>query len=130
MSDPPGEAPEAERRPGVSDQLTRSLSSIWERHAGERPSDVSIEISGDVVKFVIRDAVSTIGEPDGDKSASGDGSAPAEVLSPDSPGYQHEVTSAVARITRRRVRGFIPKRDAKTDVASDTYILEPVHIAL
>ncbi|MGH2985536.1 MAG: hypothetical protein ACRDLO_02470 [Solirubrobacterales bacterium] len=121
MSDPQSEAPETQRRPEVSDELTRSLSSIWERHAGERPSDVSIEISGDVVKFVIRDAGS--GGPDGD------GSAPAEGLSPDSPGYQHEVITAVARITRRRVRGFIPKRDTKTDVASDTYILEPVHIA-
>jgi hypothetical protein len=124
MSDPVGDGTATQRRPGVSDQLTRSLSSIWERHAGERPSDVSIEISGDVVKFVIRDALSTIGEPQADESA------PAELLSPDSLGYQHEVTSAVARITRRRVRGFIPKRDPKTDVASDTYILEPVHIAL
>jgi hypothetical protein len=123
MSDPQGDMPQTQRRPGVSDQLTRSLSSIWERHAGERPSDVSIEISGDVVKFVIRDAVSTIAEPDSD------GSAPGEVLSPDSSGYEHEVITAVGRITRRRVRGFIPKRDAKTDVASDTYILEPVHIA-
>jgi hypothetical protein len=123
MSDPQSEAPETQRSPGVSDELARSLSSIWERHAGERPSDVSIEISGDVVKFVIRDAVSTIREPDSD------GSAPAEALSPDSPGYQHEAIRAVTRITRRRVRGFIPKRDAKTDVASDTYILEPIHIA-
>jgi hypothetical protein len=113
-----------QRRPGVSDQLTRSLTSIWERHAGARPSDVSIEISPDVVKFVIRDAVSTIGEPDGD------GSAPAEPPAPDPLGYQHEVTAAVARITHRRVRGFIPKRDPKTDFASDTYILEPVHIPL
>lgn len=123
MSDPVGDVAETQRRPGVSDELTRSLSSIWERHAGERPSDVSIEISGDVVKFVIRDAVIAIAEPDGD------GSAPAEILSPDSRGYEHEVITAVGRITRRRVRGFIPKRDAKTDVASDTFILEPVHIA-
>jgi hypothetical protein len=123
MTEPRGEAPETQQRPGVSGELTRSLTSIWERHAGERPSDVSIEISGDVVKFVVRDAVNTVGEPDGD------GSVPAEGLTSASPGYQHEVITAVARITRRRVRGFIPKRDTKGEVASDTYILEPVHIA-
>jgi hypothetical protein len=123
MTDPHGEAAEKQQRPGVSDELTRSLTSIWERHAGERPSDVSVEISGDVVKFVVRDAGSTASEPDGD------GSVPAEGLVPASPGYQHEVITAVGRITRRRVRGFIPKRDAKAETASDTYILEPVHIA-
>jgi hypothetical protein len=116
----------AEKRPaGMSDQLTRSLTSIWERHAGERPDDVSIELSGDVVKFVIRDAVIAIHVPDGD----GDGAEPAETLSPDSPGYRHEAIKAVARITHRRVRGFIPKRDMKAELASDTFILEPVHIA-
>ena len=123
MSDPVGDVAETRRRPGVSDELTRSLSSIWERHAGGRPNDVSIEISGDVVKFVIRDAVVVVADENGD------GSDPAELLSPDSPGYRHEVITAVGRITRRRVRGFIPKRNPKTEVASDTFILEPVHIA-
>ena len=55
-----------------------------------------------------------------------DGSAPDEALSPDSGDYKLEAIAAVARITGRRVRGFIPKRDSKTDVATDTYILEPV----
>jgi hypothetical protein len=35
----------------------------------------------------------------------------------------------VGKITGRRVRGFITKHDEKTDVSTDTFILEPVHVA-
>ena len=119
MGDPEGDVPETERKPELSDQLSRSLGSIWRRHAGGRPSAATIEISGNVVKFVMVDAVSAPAEP------AEDGSALDEALSPDSGDYRFDVIAAVTRITGRRVRGFIPKRDAKTDVATDTYILEP-----
>ena len=120
MGDPEGDVAETQPNPELSAELSRSLGSIWKRHAGGRPSAATIEISGNVVKFVMVDAVSAPAEP------AEDGSAPAEGLSPDSGDYRFEVIAAVTRITGRPVRGFIPKRDAKTDVATDTYILEPV----
>jgi hypothetical protein len=119
MGDPEGDVPETQRKPELSDELRRSLGSIWQRHAGGRPSAATIEISGNVVTFVMVDAVSAAPEP------AEDGSAPDEALSPDSGDYKLDVIAAVTRITGRRVRGFIPKRNAKTDVATDTYILEP-----
>ena len=122
MGDPMGDVPETQRKPELSDELSRSLGSIWQRHAGGRPSAATIEISGNVVKFVMVDAVSAVAEP------AEDGSAPDEALSPDSGDYKLEAIAAVARITGRRVRGFIPKRDSKTDVATDTYILEPTRV--
>ena len=125
MSEPTDEAPSAgSRRADLSEELSRSLGSIWQRHAGGRPETTSVEISGDVVKYVMEGAVSNIDtEPSVDESG-------AEVLrSPSSTRYQNEAIAAVRRITRRRVRGFIPKRDEKSDLATDTYILEPVHIA-
>jgi hypothetical protein len=120
MGDLEGDLPQTPQKPELSDELSRSLGSIWQRHAGGRPSDATIEISGNVVKFVMVDAVSAAAEP------AEDGSAPNEALSPDSGDYRLEVIAAVTKITGRRVRGFIPKRDSKTDVATDTYILEPV----
>jgi hypothetical protein len=72
-----------------------------------------------VVKYVMVDAVSAAAEP------AEDGSTPDGALSPESGDYRLEVISAVTRITGRRVQGFIPKRDAKTDVATETFILEP-----
>ena len=122
MSDPDGGATQTQASSEVSEQLTRSLSSIWEQHTGARPSAVSLELSTDTVRFVMQDAVSTIGN-----GTHADDAEPGVVRSPDSTRYKNEASAAVRRITRRRVRAFIPKRNQKTDVASDTYVLEPIH---
>lgn len=124
MRDPDQESPPTPQAEPVSERLSRSLTTIWHEHAGARPSSVSVELSGDRVRFVMQDAISSIvTEP----TENGDGTP--EIRSPDSLLYQHEAQRAVARITGRRVRGFIPRRDKKTDVATDIYILEPVHTA-
>ncbi len=125
MSNPTDQVPSAaRRRVDLTEELSRSLGSIWQRHAGGRPTATSVELSSDVIKYVMEGAVSTIDtEPTVDESGN-------EVLrSPSSNRYKNEAIAAVSRITRRRVRGFIPKRDEKTDLATDTYILEPVHVA-
>ena len=56
MGDPEGDVPETQRKPELSDELSRSLGSIWQRHAGGPPSAATIEISWNVVKFVMVDA--------------------------------------------------------------------------
>jgi hypothetical protein len=127
MSDPTGEMPSSasgQRRLEVSEELTKSLNTIWHRHAGGRPSSTSVEMSGDVVKFVMEGAISGI-----DTEPTIDDSGAEVVLSPGSVRYKNEAIWAVSRITRRRVRGYIPKRDKTSDVATDTYILEPIHVA-
>ena len=96
----------ARRRP--ADELRAGAEQIAgldlaaaRRRAAETAT--SVEISGDVVKYVMEGAVSGIDtEPSVDESGT-------EVLrSPSSTRYQNEAIAAVHRITRRRVRGFIP----------------------
>jgi hypothetical protein len=103
MSDVQGDEPESTQK-----QLSRSLGTIWANHTGGRPGAVSTQISGDVVKCELQDA---------------------EGRSPDTTAYKHDAIAAVSRVMGRRVRGFIPKHDSKTDVTTDTFILEPPRVA-
>jgi hypothetical protein len=123
MSDPSTEAPVEDANAEVKAELTRSLNSIWQRHSGGKPSSTDTELKGDSVKFVMHDAVSGIGN----EAAEGEEASDEPVGSPDSVEYRNEAIAAVRRITKRKVRGFIPKRNKKTDEASDTYILEQIH---
>jgi hypothetical protein len=126
MSDPSTEPVEVDPNSEIKAELTRSLNSIWSRHNGGKPSSCDTELKGDSVKFVMHDAVSGIGA-DADETADGDAPTDEPVGSPDSVDYRNEAIAAVRRITKRNVRGFIPKRNKKTDEASDTYILEQIH---
>ena len=132
MRDPKGDASseasniEANGVPEIGDQIARSLSSIWQRHAGGRPSAASTEFRGNTVVCVMEGAVSGIGaEPAEDEVDSAE-EAPAS--SPDSFRYRNEVIQSVRRLTGRQVHGFIPKRDAETDIATETFVLAPLHI--
>ena len=121
MSDPSTSGPAEDANAELKSELSRSLNSIWSRHNGGKPSSCDTELKADSVKFVMHDAVSGIGA-DPDEPENGE-----EPGSPDSIDYRNEAIAAVRRITKRNVRGFIPKRNKKTDEASDTYILEQVH---
>lgn len=103
MSDPEGDSPES-----VQTRLSRSMGNVWQNHTGERPGAVSSKVDGDVVKCAIEKA---------------DGQ------SPQTAGYRNEAIHAVAKIMGRKVNAFIPKHDKKTDVTTDTFILEPPRVA-
>lgn len=120
MSDP-NEAPGRTPQEDLSSELNRALGVVWRRHAGGKPSGTKMELEPDMIKFVLDGAVSGIGAERVDED---DGTR-----SPDSTRYRNEAIAAVRRITGRRVIAFIPKRDSKTDTATDTYLLEPPHVA-
>ena len=124
MSDLSTETVAVDPNSEVKAELTRSLNSIWQRHAGGKPSSCEAELKGDSVRFVMHDAVSGIG---GEPATDGEAASDESTGSPNSVEYQIEAIAAVRRITKRNVRGFIPKRNKKTDIASDTYILEQIH---
>ncbi|MQA75189.1 MAG: hypothetical protein GEU88_12735 [Solirubrobacterales bacterium] len=123
MGDPQGVTPveDGSRGPTRSDEISRSIGSVWQRHAGHRPSEVSTEISNSVVKCELHDAIrdAKAEEPPEDES-------PRPDASPESAGYRHDAIAVVARITGRRVMGFIPRHDAKTSIATETFILDGV----
>ena len=121
-SDMPGE--EASAPPSVADQITRSLGSVWSRHASERPSEITTEINDSVVKCTFKDAVASFNAgPVVEEDASGNEVAEESRVSNPSA-YRHEAIAAVSRLTERRVVGFIPKHDKKTDTATEKFILE------
>jgi hypothetical protein len=102
MSESVGEQPESTQK-----QLSRSLGTIWANHTGGKPAAITTSFSGDVVRCEMEDA---------------DG------VGPKTAGYRNDAMHAVARATGRKVKGIIPKHDKKTDVTTDTYILEERHI--
>ena len=121
-SDTPGE--EASAPPSVADQITRSLGSVWSRHASERPSEITTEINDSVVKCTFKDAVASFNAgPVVEEEANGNRVAKESRVSNPSA-YRHAAIAAVSKVTGRRVMGFIPKHDKKTDVATEKFILE------
>ena len=121
MSDPEASTPTTSKRraPEVCDEIGRSLGAVWQRHAGSRPTTINTEINGDVIKCVMEGAAR-------ETDADADGEA---ARSPESRDYDREAIAAVTKATRRRVLGFVPKHDAKREVATDTFILESRHVS-
>jgi hypothetical protein len=120
MGDPQAQTPEEDGsgEGTTSDQIAKSMGSVWHRFSGERPNSTTVEIHQDLVRCVIQE-----GTPD--TGADEDGETPHDPqLSPDSASFGHNATAAVARITRRRVVAFIPKRDKETETSTQTFILD------
>lgn len=99
-----------------SDEIARSLGSVWQRFSGQRPKSTNVEIDQDVVRCVIEERKPEQ-ESDEDDEAT-------EELRLSSAGLKHNATAAVTRITGRQVVAFIPKRDAKAEVSTQTFLLD------
>jgi hypothetical protein len=108
--------------PTLSAELTESLTSLWTRYAGKRPTDGRTEIRGNVVTCVLADAVddfnrSMIAPQTGDTVRGVGKLTPAA--------YEREAVAAVVRVTRQRVASFVSSHDRHTDVATEVFTLEP-----
>jgi hypothetical protein len=98
--EPAGDARKGE---GITEEIARSLSSIWQRRTGERPSSINATFDGDVVRCAI-DA--------GDQAVD--------------RGYQQEACAAVTRIAHRKVSAYIASTDADTGTATQKFIFERI----
>ncbi len=107
-----------ERRSGAdaSHEIARSLGSVWQRFSGQRPKSTSVELGEDVVRCVIEE-----GTPDAGSDQ--DGEAPEDPRLSQA-GLKHNATAAITRITGRRVVAFIPKHDKKTEIFTQTFLLD------
>jgi hypothetical protein len=100
----------------ASGEIARSLGSVWQRFSGQRPKSTRVELHGDVVRCVIE-------EHTADSDSTEDTEAPDDPrLSP--AGLKYNATAAITRITGRRVIAFIPKRDKKADIYTQTFLLD------
>ena len=117
------EAVPAEVDPHVA-EIARSLGNVWQEFSGQRPKSTEVEIGRDRIRCVIEE-----GAPDAEADADADGDVkPVEepVANPRvsaEAGFGYGAKAAVARITGRRVIGFIPKRDKKAGTSTQTFIL-------
>lgn len=102
----------------ASEEIARSLGSVWQRFSGQRPKSTNVEIEKDVVRCVIEEnSPDALPEEDGESTVDAD-------ASPDSRRFDYNATAAVTRVTGRKVIAFIPKRDKKNMTSTQTFILD------
>jgi hypothetical protein len=99
----------------LSDEIGNSLASVWARYFGARPSKAETELDGSVVRWVLADGAH---EFERGMAADAEGADTRTV-----PGYKRDTSAAVAKCTHRRVTAMISKHDAKTGIATETFIL-------
>jgi uncharacterized protein YbcI len=104
--------------PTLSAEVTSSLTSLWTRYAGKRPSNGRTEIRGNVVTCQMTDAVG-----DFDRSMTRD-SVPG-ARSPTLADYKRDAVAAVVGVTQQRVTSFFSSHDRDSDVATEIFTLEP-----
>jgi hypothetical protein len=100
----------------ASAEIARSLGSVWQRFSGQRPKSTSVEISKDAVSCVIEEGAADQGSP-----AEGDASEDERLSA---AGLKHNSIAVITRITGRRVVAFIPKRDKKTEICTQKFLLD------
>jgi uncharacterized protein YbcI len=106
----------------LSDEISKAIGSVWAHYArGTRPGGVETEISGNVVRCVLTDAVDDFEKG---MAAPPPEDEPAGARKRSTNAYKLDATSAVRRLTHRRVNAFVSKHDAKTDVATEVFILD------
>jgi hypothetical protein len=101
----------------VTDEIARSLGSLWQRMAGTRPKSTSIEIANNRVRCVMEEGV-----PGAEESEDGEVDSPEVALG--SARFQRDASAVVHRATGRRVAAFIAKRDEGTRTSRQTFILD------
>jgi hypothetical protein len=105
--------------PTLAAELTRSLTAVWTRYAGKRPTGGRTEIRGNVVTYVLADSVGDFNRNMIAPQTRGG----VDQLTP--AGYKREAVAAVVRVTRQRVTRFVSSHDRDTDVATEVFTLEP-----
>jgi uncharacterized protein YbcI len=109
-------------RQTLSAEVTQSLTSLWTRYAGKAPTNARTEIRGNVVTFVLVDAVRSFNRS---MVAPQPGDTVLGVGKLTRAGYRREAVAAVVRLTRQRVTSFVSSHDRDTDVATEIFTLEP-----
>ncbi len=104
------------RNDATSDEIGRSLGSLWQRFSGERPTSTSVEMRQDGVRCVIQEGAADAEAQDPDETTDDPRLSPA--------GLKHNATTAVARITGKRVVAFIVKRDKEAKTSTQTFLYD------
>jgi hypothetical protein len=100
----------------LQEEITSAVSAVWNRHSTKRPTNGSTEIRGNVVKCRLPNAVA-----DFERGPEG-----ADAIDPTvrRQAYRRAATAAVAKSMHCRVVALISERDAETDTAVETFVLD------
>ena len=116
------EARSAQLPGGLPSRLAGALVSVWTEYAGRRPVGARIDLTGNVLTFVLADAV---GDFNRSMVAGQTGDTVRGVGKLTVAAYRREAVATVARLTRQRVTSFVSDHDRDTDVATEVFTLEP-----
>jgi uncharacterized protein YbcI len=107
--------------PTMSSEVTRSLGSLWRRYTGKPPTNGRTEICGNVVTFVLPDAVGDFNKRMIAEQTEDTVRGVGKLTLAD---YKRDAVAAVTGVTRQRVASFLSSHDRDTDVATEIFTLE------
>ena len=122
MPDQEETAPVSEVPPmsDLSIEIGASLSSVWARYVGARPSESELDVNGGVIRWTLPGGTDEFEKGMAAVEEGREAGQPERTVA----GYERETSSVVAKDTRRRVKARMSKHDQKTGVATETFILE------
>jgi hypothetical protein len=103
---------------GLPAEVSRSLESVWSRHAGAAPKEVETVIRASTIICTIRDDTVELGDGIVDarrRPAEGDGAQST---------YRAEALAAVTEATGRRVKYFVSRSDSAAGTATEIFTLD------
>jgi hypothetical protein len=103
-------------------EISRAIGTVWTHYSrGARPGGIETEISGNVVRCTLTDAVDGFEKG---MSAPPPDDEPADARPRSSNAYKLDATTAVRRVMHRKVNAFVSKHDPKSDTATEVFILD------
>ncbi|HSJ17582.1 MAG TPA: Na-translocating system protein MpsC family protein [Solirubrobacterales bacterium] len=109
--------------PGLPAEISRSLASVWNQYAGERPTDAATDIRGNRIECVLSDSVRTLNDrfdaAQADDDPGTDSGRPRTRAA-----FRNDAIAAVGRATGRRVVAFVSDHDAERNVATEVFLLD------
>jgi hypothetical protein len=108
-----------ETRADLSTEIGSSLAAVWARYVGARPTGAVTKLDGSVVRWVLAGGTEAF-----DAGMAAVAEAEPQARARTVTGYKRETAAAVAHATRRRVMAVMSDHDAKTGVATETFVLD------
>ena len=106
---------------GLPAEVSRSLESVWARHAGATPQEVETVIRADTVICTIRGGTVEFSEGMVDPRSFLSEKANAASIATT---YKSDAMAAVEAATGRQVRFFASRTDSAADVATEIFTLD------
>ena len=103
----------------LAQKVEASVADVWARFVGERPVDASTEQDGNVFRLTMPNGTEQFAQ-----GLAREDDRPAGATPRTAARSELAAARAVSAVTHRKVDAMISKRNKKTGVATDVFILE------